>query len=489
MPWLKKHRILLMAISLIILTGSINAEVPQLINYQGRLTNPEGEPLDTTVSITFTIYDDSTGGVAKWSETYASVVVSDGLFYVLLGSVSPIIDSVFNNPERYLGIIVGTDPEMSPRTRFTSAAYAYNAESSHWNVSESMLYTNNNWSIVRGEAGNLLQGSDFNSVICMGTNSVLGNLAEAAYHTTISGGTENSSFGTYNTIGGGYNNSASRVGVTVGGGSNNDSYGYYNTISGGADNAVSGFYSTVAGGRNNDIDGSYSFAIGRRAKAEHTGTFVWADSTDADFTSTGNNQFLIRAAGGVGINNATPLGSLDIAQNSDEVCLYFSNGTRDIAWSPSHALQFGQWDGSDWDERMRIAPNGYIGVGETNPAFRIDCIGNIRCAILVETSDMRLKKNISSIDNALDKIGAIRGVSFEWNDQVEENSGNQLGVIAQEVESILPELVLTDNKGYKSVSYTKLTAVLIEAVKELKTQNEKLSQRITELEESDTSSR
>ena len=239
----------------------------------------------------------------------------------------------------------------------------------------------------------------------------------------------------------------------------------------------------MQGGQNNAVGGRYSFAAGRNANAEHDGTFIWADSTIADFTSTGDNQFLIRAAGGVGINNATPLASLDIAQNSDEVCLHFSNGTRDITWSPSHALQIGQWDGENWKERIRISAGGYVGFGKTSPSYRIDCDSTIRCQSLIETSDLRLKQNINSINNALDKIESIRGVSFEWIDDDKDMPDCHLGVIAQEVEAILPELVSTDKEGYKSVEYNKLTAVLIEAVKELKTQNEILSNRITELEQ------
>ena len=81
------------------------AEVPQLINYQGRLTDSGGEPLNTTVSMTFTVYDAVVGGNVKWIEAQGSVIVTDGLFSVLLGSISPIPDTVFNGTTRYLGIL------------------------------------------------------------------------------------------------------------------------------------------------------------------------------------------------------------------------------------------------------------------------------------------------------------------------------------------------------------------------------------------------
>lgn len=104
------------------------AGVPQLMNYQGRLLDSGGDPLDTTVSMTFTIYDDSTGGNVKWTETQSSIVVTDGLFDVLLGSATSFSDTSFSDPDRWLGIEVGSDPEISPRTRLTSYAYAFRAE-------------------------------------------------------------------------------------------------------------------------------------------------------------------------------------------------------------------------------------------------------------------------------------------------------------------------------------------------------------------------
>jgi len=105
-----------------------SAEVPEIVNYQGRLTDATGNPLDTTVSITYTIYDDSTGGSSVWTETHSSVVILDGLFNVVLGSAGTSIpDTVFNDPDRFMGIQVGGDPELSPRTRVVSVGYAMQA--------------------------------------------------------------------------------------------------------------------------------------------------------------------------------------------------------------------------------------------------------------------------------------------------------------------------------------------------------------------------
>jgi len=91
------------------------------------------------------------------------------------------------------------------------------------------------------------------------------------------------------------------------------------------------------------------------------------------------------------------------------------------------------------------------------------------------SSDERLKDNVVEISNALDRVEKLRGVSFDWNDKQSVYSGHDIGVIAQDVEEVLPELVENRDNGYKAVKYDKLTAVLIEAVKEL-------SARVKELE-------
>jgi len=92
-------------------------------------------------------------------------------------------------------------------------------------------------------------------------------------------------------------------------------------------------------------------------------------------------------------------------------------------------------------------------------------------------SDEALKDNIITIDSALDKVNAMRGVEYDWNTGKKEGK-HDIGVIAQEVEKILPEIVYSkkdfDGNEFKTVDYEKITAVLIEAVKEL-------SQEVTEL--------
>lgn len=106
---------------------AIFASVPTEMNYQGILTNTSNDPVaDSSYSVVFTIYDAPTSGISFWTETQ-NVTTSDGLFTVLLGSTTPIEDSVFNGTAIYLGISIEGDPEISPRSIISSVPYAFHA--------------------------------------------------------------------------------------------------------------------------------------------------------------------------------------------------------------------------------------------------------------------------------------------------------------------------------------------------------------------------
>ena len=113
--------------------------------------------------------------------------------------------------------------------------------------------------------------------------------------------------------------------------------------------------------------------------------------------------------------------------------------------------------------------------------------GNFRAIATAVVSDKRWKKNIQPLDSSLDKISSLQGVTYEWRTDEYPDYGftenKQIGLIAQDVEAVLPELVSEDHDGYKAVSYAKLTAVLVEAVKELKAQNERQQAEIERLQE------
>ncbi len=121
-----KSKLFLMVLGLMLaMICYASAQVPQYINYQGKLTNATGAPVTGTLQMVFSIYADTITQTSIWSETNTAVVVEKGIFNVLLGSVSPISYSVFDGSTRYLGVKVGSDDEITPRKPMVSVAYAF----------------------------------------------------------------------------------------------------------------------------------------------------------------------------------------------------------------------------------------------------------------------------------------------------------------------------------------------------------------------------
>jgi hypothetical protein len=395
-------------IILVLLVSISLAGIPKLINYQGMLTQSNGTtPVDDgNYNLTFKIYGSLSGTDSLWREYHSNVSVTNGLFNVILGSITTLnlpFDTTY-----WLGIKVGSDPELSPRIQLTSVGYAYRAlvadsarvatpgSGSHWSVTDSVLYTNKYWGIARGGAGNVFYGNYAYTMVNLGVACTTGASGQnydyctvgggryntaSRYYATVAGGYVNEASGAYATVGGGNWNSASgwsatvaggrenvasgdsttTVGggyvntasgdfatvaggrsnaatgdfATVGGGCWNIAYGEYATVAGGYYDTASGKYATVPGGLRNLASGDYSFAAGRRAKANHDGAFVWADSTDADFASTGENQFLIRASGGVGIGTTNPDERLHVENSAD-------GGRSFLQIEASHASNWGE---------------------------------------------------------------------------------------------------------------------------------------------------
>ena len=119
---------------------------------------------------------------------------------------------------------------------------------------------------------------------------------------------------------------------------------------------------------------------------------------------------------------------------------------------------------------------GSVGIGTTNPTSALQVAGTVSAQDFNTTSDQSLKINIATIEDALEKIELIRGVEFNWSKSPHAPS---MGVIAQEVESVFPELVADTNP--KQVNYNGLIGVLIESVKALKADNEVLRAMIEDM--------
>jgi len=125
----KSFVLLVVGMVVFFLCSVASADVPDSINYQGKLTTAAGGCVNDTVQMTFSIYPDTLPGTsADWTETQMQVVVKDGIFDVLLGSVTPLPASLFDGNAKYLGVQVESDAEMRPLKPMVSVAYAFRSE-------------------------------------------------------------------------------------------------------------------------------------------------------------------------------------------------------------------------------------------------------------------------------------------------------------------------------------------------------------------------
>jgi hypothetical protein len=124
----RMKRVVLMAFIMLVTIVSNIATSPNTINYQGRLTTPGGTAVTNgNYSVVFSLYSVSTGGSAIWSETQ-TVSTVDGLVSVQMGAVTSFPTYLFDDSLLWLGIKVGTDPELLPRSRLVSVPYAIYAQ-------------------------------------------------------------------------------------------------------------------------------------------------------------------------------------------------------------------------------------------------------------------------------------------------------------------------------------------------------------------------
>lgn len=130
-----------------------------------------------------------------------------------------------------------------------------------------------------------------------------------------------------------------------------------------------------------------------------------------------------------------------------------------------------------------VGASSNLGVAVTNPDVRMVVNGNCKATRFVETSDATLKENVVPLDDALQALLAMRGVTYSLivDPESKVRGQRELGFIAQEVENVVPELVQTDPEGQKAIAYTRIVPLLIEAIKEQQDQIRTLRNRLEKL--------
>ena len=209
------------------------------------------------------------------------------------------------------------------------------------------------------------------------------------------------------------------------------------------------------------------------------------DNNPSEKLSIGGGSIRIQDVGQYiyfGTNSSVKIGTA--SGNSNDLYL----GSADDLNMESNFIRFWRDGYYGSTEYSRLAYSDYswlcngsgshkLGIGITNPSEKLHVSGNILATgNITANSDISLKDNITPIPNALDKVLQIRGVTFNRND-IEDNP-RHAGVIAQEVEKVLPEVVSEGEDGIKSVAYGNMVSLLIEAIKEQQEQIDKLKEKL-----------
>ncbi|MFZ2253512.1 MAG: tail fiber domain-containing protein [Minisyncoccia bacterium] len=390
----------------------INAQIP----FQGTLKNSSGTALTGAYDMVFKIYDAATAGTLLWTGTYNAVSVSTGSFEVMLGSGASPLNLNFNDDSYYLGVTVGTDPEMIPRERLGASGYAINAD--------------------------LLDGLHASSFF----------QADQLFSLSLS------STGTLFSL------------------DQQDSGDLMNLRSGGAD-----VLTVLNNGSLNVQSPDTSFFAGNVQFADGSGVYLgseddgigglslYMDTTDA---MLGANVLMIGMRGDAVLNNSADIttpGSLSLNANS------MNGPTLSLGTDGNVTISVGSDPSNLFTVNGMINSTALLG-GAT--ALSTDANGNI----IRDPSDERLKKNIRTIDDALDIVLSLHGVRYEWKDIDRFGNQTEVGFIAQELQPILPEVV-RDGGEYLSVNIKNIVAVVVEAIKEINTKIESYFARTERLEQ------
>jgi hypothetical protein len=209
------------------------------------------------------------------------------------------------------------------------------------------------------------------------------------------------------------------------------------------------------------------------------GSGVWSSSTQMPAgVVSGSSQIL----GGTGIVSGavqvTPLLPVGVISGSSQLSSVFepiASATRTLVSGSSQILGGSTIHSSSVGDYQFNSIG--VGTAASTTAGEIRATGDITAYY---SSDFRLKENIIPIPNALEKVNQISGNTYDWKEgyeKIHSHKGNDVGVIAQEIEEILPQIVTNRDNGYKAVQYEKIIPLLVEAIKELSAKIDRLENK------------
>lgn len=278
--------------------------------------------------------------------------------------------------------------------------------------------------------------------------------------------------------------------------------GHFTKAKGG--NSFSTGVTTVANGYGSTVVGMFNDSIISAQTSGSTATTPLFIVGNGSTHNARSNAITILKNGNIGITTSSPEFKLDVAgrmrirhTGDGSPGTWYNNSDNSAAvsfigmYNDSHVGIYSGL-GASWNFLMNLY-NGNTGIGIT-PTQKLHVSGNglftgtvtASCGVLT-CSDIRYKTNIQPLTNSLNNILALQGIRYDWNTQKfpekSFSNGSQIGFSAQELEKIYPEMVHTDEDGYKTVDYTRLTPVLVEAMKEQQSQIESLKNELHELKE------
>jgi hypothetical protein len=475
-----QRKILFFNLIIIFLSATIFAQtyVPLLINFQGKLSDPEtGEILpDGQYNITFRIYENITGVQPIWEETQV-VNVRRGIFNVILGSVQS-LEGVFNETERYIGISIGGGDELLPRQRMVSVPYSFISEFSNQCIEADTLDGMHAEDISRvgtlGASGQWCT-TDGNQVNCTSPEPVMSESDPVFSRSAASGISStninnwNAAYSWGNHANAGYLTSYNESDPTV-----------PDSIKDGISwSEISNIPPDIADG--DDVG---------------TGNTLWSQSGNNIYYNNGNVGIGTTSPGArlhVIESNSTVVPSiikgpdhrvLNIAADWDGATLLLHEGRPRLHFVEENqegGISFDgdgirMYSGRETNVRMFIGQSaGNVGIGTTSPTEKLHVVGNIYATgSITQGSSIEYKENIRELDinDAIQAIKKLNPVRFNYKgDKNEEH----IGFIAEDV----PQLLAT--KDRKGINTMDIVSVMVKVMQEQQKTIEELKRQMREL--------